>query len=319
MKAIVYKEYGGPEVLSVAEIERPEVGPGEMLVKVEASAVTTADWRLRAAAFPGILGPVGRAMFGWKRPKNPVLGSAFAGEVVEAGEGASITAGPVMGFVMGKAHAEYLLVKAGECIVERPSDLGVEEAAAMPFGGLSALVFLRDVAKVTRGSRVLILGGSGEVGAMAVQIARVLGAHVTAMASAPNLELLEELGAEEALDYRTHRVADLGRRFDVVFDTFGAVTTSEARKVLVRGGVFVPLNFGLPEMLQAVTNCIRSRKVKLHISADSGEDLRQLLAFRDKGQLRGVIARVFPMAEAREAHALVEGRHKRGAVVLRIA
>ncbi|SNY41701.1 NADPH:quinone reductase [Pseudooceanicola antarcticus] len=319
MKAIVYKEYGGPEVLSVAEVERPEVGPGEMLVKVEASAVTTADWRLRAAAFPGILGPVGRAMFGWRRPKNPVLGSAFAGEVVEAGVGAEISEGPVMGFVMGKAHAEYLLVKPGECIIERPADLGVEEAAAMPFGGLSALVFLRDVAKVARGSRVLILGGSGEVGAMAVQIARAMGAHVTAMASAGNLTLLEELGAEEALDYRTHPVADLGRRFDVVFDTFGAVTTPEARRVLVRGGVFVPLNFGLPEMLQALTNCLRARKVKLHISGDRSEDLQHLVDLRAQGLLRGVIAGVFPMEEVREAHRLVEGRHKRGAAVLRIA
>ncbi|MBR9763756.1 MAG: NAD(P)-dependent alcohol dehydrogenase [Rhodobacteraceae bacterium] len=318
MKAIVYRDYGGPEVLSMAEIETPHPGPGEMLVKVEAAAVTTADWRLRAAAFPGVLGPVGRAMFGWRRPRNPVLGSAFAGEVVAAGEGAAIPTGPVLGFVPGRAHADYLLVKPRQCIVRRPAGLGAEEAAALPFGGLSALVFLRDVAKLQPGARVLILGGSGEVGAMAVQIARAMGAHVTAMASAPNLPLLKELGAEEALDYRRHDVAGLGRRFDLVFDTFGASHLGEARRVLRRGGLFVPLNFGLREMLQALTNVLRARKVRLHVSTDRAEDLERLVAMQQAGQLRPVVGQSFQMAEARAAHALVESRHKRGAVVLRM-
>ncbi|WP_010139088.1 NAD(P)-dependent alcohol dehydrogenase [Oceanicola sp. S124] len=318
MKAIVYRDYGGPEVLSVAEIETPRPGPGEMLVKVEAAAVTTADWRLRAAAFPGILGPVGRAMFGWRRPRNPVLGSAFAGEVVAAGAGADIAAGPVLGFVPGGAHAEYLIVKPGQCVVARPYGLDAEAAAALPFGGLSALVFLRDVAKVTPGARVLVLGGSGEVGAMAVQVARAMGARVSAMASAPNLALLHELGAEEALDYRSQPVTGLGRRFDLVFDTFGACDLTQARQVLVRGGQFVPLNFGLREMLQALTNCLRARKLRLHVSTDRAGDLAELVAMQQAGQLRPLVGQSFPLDQVRAAHALVESRHKRGAVVLRM-
>ena len=318
MKAIVYGAYGGLDVLYLAEWARPELQPKGARVRVQAAAVTTADWRLRAAAFPGVLALVGRAMFGWRRPRQPVLGSAFAGEVTEAGEGSPWSPGQqVLGFVPAGAHAEELVIGPDACVVARPAGMSAEAGAALPFGGLAALVFLRDVAQLKPGQQVLITGGSGEVGAMAVQIAAAFGARVTAMASAGNLALLRELGAETALDYRGTDLAALEQSFDVVLDTFGALSVRQARALLRPGGVFVPLNFGLREIAAALWPWAR-RRVKIHVNADRAEDLEALLKLWAEGQLRPLVAEVFPMAEVRAAHARVEGRHKRGAVVLRM-
>ncbi|MGI3163799.1 NAD(P)-dependent alcohol dehydrogenase [Pseudooceanicola sp. 200-1SW] len=322
MKAIVYAKYGGPEVLHLAERRAPALPEGGARVRVQAAAVTSADWRLRAAAFPGVLALVGRAMFGLLRPRAEVLGSAFAGEVTEAAPGAPWRPGQqALGFVPAGAHAEELVIGPGACVVARPEGMSAEAGAALPFGGLAALVFLRDVAKVQPGQRVLITGGSGEVGAMAVQIARALGARVTAMASAGNLDLLRDLGAETVWDYRA---TDLARieggaegGFDLVFDTFGALSVRQARALLRPGGVFVPLNFGLAEIAAAL--CPWALKpVRIHVNADRAEDLTTLLALWQAGQLRPQIDARYPLAEARSAHARVEGRHKRGAVLLQM-
>lgn len=318
MRAVTCRRYGGPEVLRIARVARPVPGPGEVLVRVASAVVTTADWRLRAAAFPGVLAPLGRAMFGVFRPRNPVPGSAYAGRVVAAGPGAELVPGTeVLGFAPSGAHAEYLVAGAGACIRPRPEEMGAREGAALSFGGLSALVFLRDVARLAPGQRVLIAGGSGEVGAMAVQIAVAMGAQVTATASAGNLALLRELGAQEVLDYRRADPGAGGPRFDLVLDTFGALRPAGLGRILRPGGIFVPLNFGLPEIAAALVPALASgRRVKLHVSGDRPEDLQALLDLWQAGHLRPVIGQVFPMEQVAAAHALVESRHKRGAVVL---
>ncbi|WP_068114523.1 NAD(P)-dependent alcohol dehydrogenase [Tropicimonas marinistellae] len=321
MKAIKYDQYGPASVLDLREVPRPEPGRGELLVRVAASAVTTADWRLRASAFPGGLWLPGRLMTGLRRPRKNILGGAFAGEVVALGEGAETegfsVGDPVFGFSGFGAHAEYLAMPASGAVVKRPEALSPAEAASLPFGGLSALVFLRDVAKVQPGHRVLIVGATGAVGALAVQIARALGAEVTGVSSTPNLGLARELGAQHVIDYRTESIAETGRRFDVVFDTVGALDFAAARGVLAAGGVFAPLNFGLREMAQALFNPLRrDARLALAVSGDRKADLEELAGLVASGNLRPVVDQVYPLAEARAAHLAVESRHRRGTVLL---
>ncbi|MCB2116454.1 MAG: NAD(P)-dependent alcohol dehydrogenase [Rhodobacteraceae bacterium] len=321
MKAAVYERYGGPEVVRLAEIDRPAPAPGEVLVRVRATSVTTADWRMRAAAYPGILWLPGRLMTGLTRPKNPVLGLEFAGEVAGLGEGAQAPAPGtrVFGFSGKGAHAEYLVMPATGPVVETPAGLSDEEAAALPFGALSALVFLRDFAKVRPGQSVAVVGASGGVGIYAVQIARALGATVTGIASGTNRDLVLELGAEHFVDYRAEDFTDSLARYDLVFDAVGAVDFARARRVLTPGGLFLPLNFGFREMMQALWAKIAGGpRLKIATSGDSAADLEVLKAMVAEGKLRPVIERTYPLERIAEAHAHVEARHRKGAVILTV-
>jgi NADPH:quinone reductase-like Zn-dependent oxidoreductase len=208
MTAAVHDRYGPPDVLRLDRVPRPEPGAGALSVRVAASSVTTADWRLRASAFPGILWLPGRLMTGLVRPKNRVLGTEFAGTVAALGPGAAGFApgDRVFGFCGHGGNADYLTVAADGPVVATPPALSDRAAAALPFGAISALVFLRDVARLGPGQSVLIVGGSGGVGVYAIQIARHLGAEVTAVASAANLELMRDLGAAHVVDYRAEDV-----------------------------------------------------------------------------------------------------------------
>ena len=203
MKAAVYRRYGPAETVGLADMPTPAPGPKQVLIRVRAAGLSTADWRMRAAAYPGLLWLPGRMMTGLLRPRNPVLGVDFAGEVVAVGHAVTRFAvgQRVFGFSGGGAHAEFLALSEDACLYPTPENLSDAEAAALPFGGLCALVFLRDVARVEPGQRVMITGGSGGVGVYAIQIAKALGAHVTASASAGNAALLRDLGADEVQDY----------------------------------------------------------------------------------------------------------------------
>jgi len=322
MKAVTYDTYGTSDVLKFETLPRPVPGTGEVLIRVRASSVTTADWRLRASAFPGILWLPGRLMAGLCRPKHRVLGVEFAGEVAGLGDG-------VAGFDMGQAvygfsghgaHAEYLVIKADGPVAPIPEGIGYEEAAALPFGALSALVFLRDQARVRPGQRVLIVGGSGGVGAYAIQIATALGARVTGVASGENLALMRDLGADHVVDYHRDEVAPAGACYDLIFDTVGAVDFPRARAAMCTGGLFLPLNFGGREILRALWPFgKRGRRIKLAVSGDSKADLLVLNEMIREGRVRPVIDRVFPLAEVRAAHDYVEARHRKGSVVLGVA
>ncbi|MCT8158820.1 NAD(P)-dependent alcohol dehydrogenase [Pseudoruegeria sp. SHC-113] len=322
MKAIVQHRYGGPEVLALKEVRLPEIGEDEILVKVHASSATTADWRIRASAFPKALWLPGRLMMGLVRPRNPIPGGEFAGRVVEVG--AKVTrfqpGEAVFGFSGHGANAEYLAMSESACVAPCPPSLSFTEAAALPFGGLAALVFLRDVAALKPGQRVLVVGATGGVGSYAVQIAKALGADVTAICSADNAWLARDLGAEQVLDYRTENPAQLGQRFDLVFDTVGAMDMAAARAVLKRDGLFLPLNFSLREMLQAFrARLFGGPRLQLAVNPDRAEDLEALSELVWEGRLRPVIDRMYPLSEVAEAHAYVEGRHRKGAVILTVA
>ena len=322
MQAATYTTYGGPEVVTLRDIPRPAPKRSEILVRVGAAGVTTADWRLRAAAFPGPLMQVaGRLMFGLRRPRKPVLGGDFAGTVEAVGAGVTAFApgDRVFGFSGHGAHAEYLVMPEKGAIAPIPPGLTELQAAALPFGGLAALAFLADFGRLKAGERVLVVGGSGGVGVYAVQIARALGAEVTAVASAGRAELLKSLGAEQVIDYRTGPIAAQARgRFDVILDTVGALDYAAAAPLLATGGRFVPLNFGLRDMLAKRRARRAGHEIVIAVSGDTRDGLERLSALVAKGQLRPVIDRALPFARIREAHAHVEGRHRAGSVVLGI-
>lgn len=319
MLAATYSRYGGPEMMSVSTLPRPEPGPEQVLVQVEASEVSTATWRMRASAFPGGLWLIGRAMTGLTAPRNKVLGNGFAGRVVAVGEKVDRfrMGDAVFGFVWHGAHAQYLAVDQTAAIVHRPEGLDAETAATLPFGAVTSLCFLRDFGAVKPGQRVLIAGGSGAVGTYAVQIAKQLGAHVTATAGARNLDLMRELGADEVLDYRQTDLKTLGARFDLVFDTVSAMNFATARKLLTPTGLFLPLEYGLSSLCDVIRARLFGRqRMALRISSDTTGNLREVAHLAATGQIRATIDGSYALSDIVAAHRRVESRRKTGAVLL---
>lgn len=319
MFAMSYDHYGPAETVQLSTQPRPEPRPDEILVRVNHSTVTTADWRMRASAFPGGLWLLGRLMFGLFGPRNKILGGEFAGRVVAAGKQVqSFAPGDlVFGFAGQGAHAEYLTIKATGCVAPLPDGLPTEAAAALPFGGLSALLFLRDFAKLQSGEKILIAGASGGVGVYMVQIAKAMGADVTAVAGSGNMDLLRDLGAHRVIDYRQQKLSAAGRDYDLVIDPAGYVDYAQARTLLKPEGRFVALNFGCRELGQLLLSKLRSGpRMIIGVNGDSQADLLTLRSMVEAGQVRPVIGHRFELSDIRDAYRLVESRHRRGAVVL---
>ena len=321
MRAMTYRQYGPAENVQPADLPRPEAGKGEVLVKIAASSVTTADWRLRASAFPGGLWLMGRLMFGLFRPRQRILGGEFAGRVVACGEGVTefATGDRVFGFAGHGTHAEYVTVKASGCITKTPEGLSDTEAAALPFGGLSALVFLRDFAQLRPGEDVLIPGASGGVGLYAVQVAKALGANVTAVASTSKLEKLRDLGADRVIDYTRQQMSAAGRDYDVILDPAGFLPYTEGRKLLKPNGRFVALNFGCAEIGQLIAQKLTGGpRLVIGVNGDKKEDLEVLLEMVKEGALRPVVGHNLPLEDIQEAYRLVESRRRKGPVILQV-
>lgn len=322
MRAATYTRYGEPDVVSITNIATPVPKADEVLVSVRAAGVNTGDWRLRAAAFPGLaMAVAGRLMFGVTGPRKPILGSEFAGEVRAIGSDVTDFAvgDRVFGFSNGGAHAEALTIKANGAVLKTSEGLSDIEAAALPFGGLCALEFLNRFAGVKPGERLLVVGASGGVGAYAVQVAKALGAEVSGVASAGREDLVKGLGADQFVDYRSTPVQGLKGPYDVVFDTVGAVSYAQAAPMLADGGRFVPLNFGLSDFGAKRKARRNGHQVMLQVNGDSKDGLARLADMISHGSLRPVVDRVFPFTAIRDAYAHVEGRHRAGAVVLDLA
>jgi len=315
MQACIYEQYGPPDVVTIREVAKPTPRAGEVLVRVRASSVTTADWRFRTSTFPGIFWLPGRLMLGLLRPRNGILGMDFSGVVESVGEGVTrFRAGDAIfgatSFPRLGAHAEYLVVPANGAVIPKPAFLTDAQAAAIPFGGNSALAFLRDFGALTRGQRVLVIGASGGVGVWAVQIARHLGAEVTAVCSARNHELVRSLGAHHVADYADAAVPP--GEYDLIFDPIGATTFDGCKSSLSAKGTYLPLNNGL----RGIVRSLFTRRIKIAISANTQAGLEEIVALIEKGALKPVVDRVYPMAEIAAAHRHVEGRHKRGSVIV---
>lgn len=323
MKVAYVPRYGGPEVVELREVPTPAPAAGQVRLRVVAAAVTTADWRLRSGVLPRGFGALRGLALGFGGPRQPVLGTDAAG-VIDAvgegvtsfGEGDAVVAFP--GAAMG-AHAEYLVMPAAgrrARLVRKPDKLSFEEAAAVPFGGMTALDFLRR-GEVKAGERVLINGAAGNVGSSALQLAKHLGARVTAVCSAANAALVRSLGADEVIDYAARDFAAEEARFDVILDPVGNAPYRRVRRALAPGGRLLAVLAELPAVLGApLAGRRRGHRVIAGPASEKVEDLQRLVELAEQGALRPVIDQRFAFDQLTEAYRVVDSGRKRGSVVV---
>jgi NADPH:quinone reductase-like Zn-dependent oxidoreductase len=322
MKAAIYTRYGPPDVLEIKDVETPIPRDSEVLIRIHATTVCTADWRMRKAD-PFLV----RFMIGLWRPKKlHILGMEFAGIVESMGKAVTrFAAGDQVfgatGFKFG-AHAEYICLPEDAELAIKPVNMTFEEAAAVLFGGVSALYFLRK-ANIQAGQKILIYGASGSVGIFAVQLAKHFGAHVTAVCSTANLEMVKSLGADEVVDYTREDFSRAGRIYDIVFDTVGKSGFSRSLKSLKRDGCYVRVG-GSGRLLSILGGMLRGNwvsitgaaKVISGVARGAPADQSFLKELIEAGKLRTVIDRRYSLVEIAEAHRYAEAGHKRGHVVV---
>jgi NADPH:quinone reductase-like Zn-dependent oxidoreductase len=322
MRAASYTRYGGPEVVAITDVPEPEPGPGEIRIRVHAASVGAADSAARSGT-PWFA----RLAFGLRRPARAVLGSDFAGIVDEVGPG--VTRFAVGDRVFGAtgasagAHAGHLVVAESGAVAALPSNVSMTDAAALCDGGLTALPFLRDGARVGPGMRVLVNGASGSVGAAAVQLAKHLGADVTAVCGPAHLALVAALGADRVLDYTRADFSRERHAFDVVFDAVGRSSFRRARHALAAGGTYLTTVPSIAVMLQQLTSRLGRRRAVIMFTglrpdADKTPDLVELAGLAASGVLRPPIEREVPLDDVATAHGIVDTGHKGGSVILRV-
>lgn len=320
MKAAVCRQYGPPDVVAIENMPTPNVGPHDVLIRVRACTVTSADWRIRSCTMPYGFGGVGRLAFGITAPRQPILGSELAGDVVAIGAGVHTFAvgDAVVAFTGAKmgAHAEYCRLRADAVIVHKPPTLSYATAAALAFGGTTALDFSRRGA-VHAGDRVLINGASGTVGSAMVQLAAAVGADVTAVCSGANAEAMQQLGAARVVDYTRVDFAREGQRYDVIADTVGNAPYARVRDALTSRGRLLLVLATLPEMLRAPwVNITSSHRVVAGPTAERVDDLRTLVDLAVAGRFTPLFDSHFTFDDIVAAHARVETGRKRGSVVV---
>ncbi len=333
MTATVRVRYGPPEVLHPARLARPEAGPGEVLVRVRHTSVNYGDLFARdvPAVRPGDFNMpapffyAARIGFGWLRPSNPLLGSEYAGEVVEVGEGVTtLTVGDrVFGYRSHRmgAYAEFLVEREDGLIVRLPPGVSPDAAAVLAYGGSTAIGLLDPLGPLS-GAMVMIVGASGSIGMAALQILVAGGARVTAVAGPRNQEMLWDLGAEEVLDYTRVRAMEPGAtragRFDLVLDVRGRAGFEAASAILTPEGRYVPVSFKLPAVVQALrTRRGRGQRVVIRLAPEKRESLEQVARRMMAGTLRAAIGQSFDLDGAAEAHRAVEAGATSGHVLLK--
>jgi NADPH:quinone reductase-like Zn-dependent oxidoreductase len=332
MRAIVQDQYGGPEVLRFAELDRPVAGPGEVLVRVQAAAVNASDWHVMRGD-PRVARLMAPAVFGRRGPKRPVRGRDFAGVVESVGDGVpGLTAGDEVYGDLGLAEgafAEYAVV-AGDRVALKPVNLSFEQAAAVPLSASTAMLGLRDLAEVGPGRRVLINGASGGVGTFAVQIAKALGAEVTGVCSTRNVQQLRALGADHVVDYTRDDFTRSGPRYDVLFDLVGNRSLRDLRRVVKPGGIVLLSGGGsstggsfFGPIGRLIAAQLTNRFVPQRLVPMTGEPAIEahLVALRElieAGRVVPALDRTYPLEEAPEAIRYLETEHARAKVVLRV-
>jgi NADPH:quinone reductase-like Zn-dependent oxidoreductase len=314
MRAVVHDRYGPPEVLRLEEVERPVPQEDEVLVEVHATTVNRTDCHRRAAD-PFLW----RLLSGLRRPKNRVLGMEFAGVVEAVGSAVDDFAvgDEVFGLKAFGAHAELVCITAGRLMAHKPANVTFEEAAAVLDGAVNALTCLRQ-AGVGPGMHVLVYGASGSIGTAAVQLAKHMGARVTAVCNTKNVELVRSLGADEVLDY-THGddFTKNHEAYDVVIDAVGKHSFMRSRQALKEGGRYVSTD-GMRNLALAPISRLGSRRVALPIARARKADVLLLKQLLEDGGYRAVIDRCYPLEDVVEASRYVETQQKTGNVVLTV-
>ena len=305
MKAVICTRWGPPEVLQVAEVERPEPRKGEVRIRIFATAVTVSDCIARGLKAPLRYRILGRVLLGWRGPRRPIFGIVLAGEIDSVGRNVTTfrPGDPVFGLSQWRAgcYAEYVCWSAKTLLAPRPANMSHEEAVALPYGGLLASHLMRKAA-IQPGQRVLVYGASGAIGTATVQLARHFGARVTGVCSTRNLALVESLGAEAVVDYTREDFTSRADRYDVIID---AVGRRKSAKALLRAG-------------DALAPGGKSISIDDDFPKPRAEDLMLLKRLAESGELKPVIDRRYPLEEMVEAHRYVEQGHKRGNVIVTV-
>lgn len=322
MKAVVWTQYGPPEVFQLRQVAKPAPKAGEILIKVHAATVTLGDCEMRSMKLPFWVRLPMRLYFGYPKPRRvTILGQELAGEVEAVGENVTLfkKGDPVFAatfFRMG-AYAQFICLPEKQAVM-KPAGLTFEEAATLPTGGVNGLHFLRS-AQVQSGQHILINGAGGGIGSYMVQIAKSMGTEVTAVDSAEKLAMLREIGADHVIDYAREDFTQSGQCYDAIVDIVGNSSFSGCLKSLKPNGRYVLGNPSLTGMLRGTwTSRTSSQKVSFEQASYRPEDYASLLRLIDAGDVKPVMDRSYPLEQLAEAHRYVEAGHKKGNVAIRM-
>ena len=317
MKAIVYSNYGGPEVLQIKEVDKPVPKENEVLIRVHAATVTAGDVRSRRADH--ILEKLVHGLAGPKKDK--ILGMELSGEIESIG--VNVTRFKVDDQVFAStygvdlgSYAEYKAFPEDGMIALKPANMAHKEAAAVPTGGITSLFFLRDLGKIQKGQKVLINGASGSLGTYAVQLAKYFGAEVTGVCSSKNVELVESLGADRVIDYTQEDFTENKNSYDIIFDTVNKSSFSKCKEALKEKGVYLA-TFPWPVIVDVIwTSLFGGKKAVFGVGTEKAENLDFLRDLIESGKFKAVIDRTYQLDEIVEAHRYVDTGRKRGNVAV---
>lgn len=323
MKAIIHTNYGAPDGLSFQEVKKPVPKHNEVCIKIHAATVTSGDCEVRRFDIPVLFWIPLRLIMGIFKPRNKILGGELSGEIESVGKsvkkfekGNQVFAATMMRL---GAYAEYICLPETYPITLKPDSVSFEEAATIPTGGINGLHFLRK-GDVRNGNEILINGAGGSIGTYAVQIAKSLGAKVTAVDRSAKLDMLRSIGADVVIDYTKTDFATNGKKYDVIIDVVGKRFDSSNLQSLKKGGRYVLGNPRLPGMIKGLWSSLTSDyKVLFELAPYKTEALIYVRDLVAEGKVKPVIDKCYPLAQTTEAHAFVESGEKIGNVVINVA